>query len=57
MSKILMLKIFLRALMVVVFIVAFVVIFLQCPLLTLSALCLSWFVLMFQLDPPSQWGN
>ena len=50
-------KIYLRALLVVVLVGAFVIIFLHFPLLTSCILLVSWFILMLQLDPPAHWDR
>lgn len=57
MSKILMLKIILKALVAAMLIIAFVIVFLRYPLVTLSVLAVSWFILMLHLDPPAHWDN
>jgi len=57
MNQILMLKTFLRAVVVTVLFVLFTLVFLQHTLITLCVLIAFWFILMLQLDPPADWDK
>lgn len=57
MSELLILKVFLRALLVMLISVIFVIVFVHYVIATLVVLAISWFALMVQLDPPAEWDN
>jgi len=57
MGKMIMLKVFFRALLAAAFVIAFTLILLHYTLLTLAILIVSWFILMLHIDPPSNWDK
>jgi len=57
MTQELALKAFLRAFMVTLVIIVFMVVLWHYTLITLSALVIAWLALMVQLDPPAYWDR
>ena len=57
MTQELALKAFLRAFMVTLVIIVFMVVLWHYTLITLSALVIAWLSLMVQLDPPAYWDR
>jgi uncharacterized membrane protein len=55
MTQILMLKAFMRAFILTLLAVVFIVVLWHYTLITITLLAISWFSLMLQLDPPEHW--
>lgn len=57
MTQILMLRAFVRALILTCLVAVFVLVLWHYTLVTLTLLATAWFALMLHLDPPARWDD